>query len=551
MRNWRINSIFLFIILFGAIIIGRLIYLQIIKHDFYTALAQGQKDALHIQSGQRGEIFFNKGQPLASNVKSKTVFINPKEISDKEETAIRLSEILEIDEQLILGIMKKDSVSERIKNNITEDQEKSLKEAMLKGVVVEESVVRRYPQEKIASQVIGFFGGEGLGQYGIEGFYEDILRPKEYAQNKYGANINSASNNGADIYLTLDYNIQYKAEELLEEAKKNLDFKKGLIIVSDPNSGKILAMANFPNFDPNKYSEVESFDVFQNQAVQILYEPGSIFKPITMASAIDKNKVTPETKYIDYGIIKFGKSTVQNYGKNIWGEKTMTQVLENSINTGAVFAQKQLGGELFLEYIRRFGFFEKTRIDLYGEIYSENKEVKSGRDINFATSSFGQGIEATPMQMIKAFSAICNGGKLIKPYIVDKIVKDGKITIISPEISESHVISQETSFKIAKMLVSVVENGSAHRAKISRYNIAGKTGTSEIPYSALGINKKGYSDQTWQGFIGYAPAFSPKFLILVKLDSPKAKTSELSAAPIFGQLAEYIINYMQIPPDNE
>ena len=228
----------------------------------------------------------------------------------------------------------------------------------------------------------------------------------------------------------------------------------------------------------------------------------------------------------------------------------MTNVLEKSINTGAVFAETQLGEAFFLNYIEKFGFFEKTGIDL-PEIYSENRVIKNGREINFATASFGQGIEMTPMQLARAYCAIANGGKLIKPYLVEKILENGNLVKEIQLETSLPIISSKTSRQLTAMLVSVIENGYGKSAKIPGYYIAGKTGTAQVAFSNLGINKEGYSEKTIQTFVGFAPAFDPKFLILIKLDNPKAKTAEYSAVPIFHDLAEYIIHYWQIPPDYE
>ena len=218
----------------------------------------------------------------------------------------------------------------------------------------------------------------------------------------------------------------------------------------------------------------------------------------------------------------------------------MTEVLEKSINTGAVFAEKQLGHQKFLDYIEKFGIFEKTGIGLQGEVSSPNKELKQGHEINFATASFGQGIEMTPLQLARAFSAIANGGKLIQPYIVSNAEKSD---------NEKEVIEPAAASKLTAMLISVIENGFGKAAKIPGYYIAGKTGTAQVSFSALGIAKSGYSDKTRQSFIGFAPAFNPQFLILVKLDDPATKTAEYSATPIFKDLAKYIIDYYKIPPD--
>lgn len=521
--------------MFGAAIIGRLLYIQIIQHDLYKALAQGQQSAYELVKGNRGEIFFKGGQVLAINIREKYVFISPEEIKEKERTAEKLSQILGLEKELILKKTRKDNLFEEIKLDLTEKEKEDLEKADLEGVYLSEKIKRSYPQKFMASVIIGFLGGDETGQYGIEGYFDDILQGREYLDNKEDVK-------GRDIFLTLDYNIQFTVEKLLEKAKNDLDIEGGQIIVINPNSGEIMALANFPNFDPNKYWEVDNFRIFQNPAIQELFEPGSVFKPITMAGALDQGKITPRTSYIDKGEVKVGGWTIYNYNERIFGEQTMTQVLEKSINTGAVFAEKQLGHELFLDYINRFGFFELTGIDLEEEIFSENQEFKNGYEINFVNVSFGQGIEITPIQLVRAFSAIANKGKLIRPYVV---VNENLKT------SDKQVISPKTASQITAMLVSVIENGFSKGAKIPGYYLAGKTGTAQVSWSALGVNKKGYSDKTWQSFIGFGPAFDPEFLILIKLDNPEAKTAEYSAAPIFKELAKYLIDYLEIPPDYE
>jgi len=406
---------------------------------------------------------------------------------------------------------------------------------------------REYPQKEIAAQVVGFLGGDGCGQYGIEGFYNDILKGEEKFQGEDSGELDNID--GSDLYLTLDYNIQFMAESLLEKAREDLKIEGGEIIVLDPKTGEILALANFPNFNPNKYSEVENFDLFQNGAIQKIYEPGSIFKPVTMASAFNEGAITPHTTYIDKGIVKIGGYKIYNYGERVWGKRSMIEVLERSINTGAVFAERQVGHNKFLEYIKRFGFLEPTGIDLQGEVFSENIEFRKGYEINFATASFGQGIEVTPIQMARALAIIANGGKSIHPFVVDRISENGEVVKVNSKLSEEQIISQKTSSQLTAMLVSVVENGYGKAAKIPGYYIAGKTGTSQVPWSSLGIEKKGYSDKTWQSFVGFVPAFNPRFLVLVKLNNPQAKTAEYSATPLFKELAKYIIDYLQIPPD--
>jgi len=534
MRNLRTNLVFVLFSLFSAVLISRLFYIQVIKNDYYKALAQGLQIFPNEIQKERGEIFLNDySQPLAINWNFPLVFASPPKITEPEKTAKALSQILNLSEDFILQTFQKDTLYSPIKNKLTPEEVDQIEKINLSGIYLSEIRGRYYPQETLASQVVGFLDVNYQGQYGLEEYYNQIL---------------NGDSKGSDLILTIDYNIQFKAEKLLEEAKENLNIENGQIIVMDPNSGKILTTANFPNFNPNQYEKYASegdLGIFKNGALQELFEPGSVFKPITMAVALNEEKITPKTTYYDPGEIKIDGWKIYNYdGRKYPGEITMTEVLEKSINTGAVFAVQQISGNIFLDYIEKFGFFKKTGIDLQ-EIYSENREVKKGKPINFATASFGQGVSVTPIQLAKAFSAIANGGKLVRPYLVEKILTDGNTIETKPEISEP-ILSQKTVSQLTAMMVSVIENGFGKRAKVPGYYIAGKTGTAQVAEGGVYL-----PNRTIQSFVGFAPAFSPRFLILVKLDNPQTKTAEYSAVPIFHDLAEYIINYWQIPPDYE
>lgn len=560
MKRGRINLILILIILFGAAIIGRLFFIQILNYEYWKALAQGQQKFFAQIKGERGEIFLQNKEgnlyTLASNKNWELAYISPEEITTKGQDSIEiakaLSQTLNLDEDLILEKIKKaDSLYELIKSKLTQEEIELLKKLNLPGVYLGSETLRYYPQETLASHLVGFLGGDNVGQYGVEGYYNDILKGSEgFQEGEKGAQgylvktTSGVVKGGADLILTFDYNIQFMTEKLLREAKENLDIERGQIIVGDPNSGKILALANFPNFNPNQYWKESNLEIFQNGASQKLFEPGSVFKPITMAAALNEEKITPQTTYIDPGIIEIGGWPIYNYDQRVYlGKITMTEVLEKSINTGAVFAERQIAHQTFLDYIEKFGFFEPTGIGLQGEVSSTNSNLKKGYEVNFATASFGQGIEMTPIQLFRAICAIANGGKLIKPYVLENPGPN------LDEIKGKQIISQKTATQLTAMLVSVVDNGFAKRAKIPGYYIAGKTGTAQIAFSALGIDKSGYSEKTIQTFAGFAPAFNPRFLILIKLDNPKTKTAEYSATPIFRELAKYIIDYYQIPPD--
>ena len=544
MKNWRINIVFIFFVIFSAAILSRLFFLQISQGDFYKALSQGLHISFSESEDIRGEIFLSNKEPLAINLDWPFVFAQSKKIKNAEKTVNILSQILDLDKNFILEKIEKDNSYSVIKRKLSQKEAELLEEQSLEGIFVGREKGRYYPQESLAAQVVGFLGAEGKGQYGLEQAYEDSLR----RENNF-----LEEQKGSDLILTIDYNIQFEAEKLLQGAKEDLKIEGGQIIVIEPNSGKILTLAHLSNFNPNhyeKYALEGNLKVFKNKTTQELFEPGSVFKTMTMAAALEENKIFPQTTYIDKGFVKVDGFTINNYDNRIHGQQTMTSVLEKSINTGAVFIQKELGQNLFLKYVEKFGFLEPTGIDIQ-EIYSWNKEVKSGREINLATASFGQGIEMTPIQLIRAYSAVANGGRLINPYLVEKVINQNSHLEDKTKRIEERIISSKTASQITAMLVSVVENGFAKGAKIPGYFIAGKTGTAQVSFGALGIDKKGYSENTIQTFIGFTPAFNPKFLVLIKLDNPQTKTAEYSAVPLFRKLAEYIIQQYQIPPDYE
>jgi len=561
--NWRLGIILFLVIAFGAAIVSRLFFLQILERKIYEAQALGQQTSFSKIVGSRGQIFCENSQEtkgvqgsgevksLAINKDSWTISVNPKDVLDKPAFADILSKNISQTKDQILSELGGQDTYVVLQKDLSNVQLDKIKALNLKGLVWQNVPDRFYPQGEMASQTLGFFGGGGTGQYGIEGHYDDILAGKSGVQeDKKGlgsifSDDDQISLDGSDIYLTIDYNIQFQAEELLKEEQKKDDIDSGQIIVMRPDTGRILALANFPNFDPNQYSKETDLGIFQNSMVQKLFEPGSIMKPFTMAAALNEGKITPDTTYTDTGVVTLNSKQIHNFDNEIWGKQTMTQVLESSINTGAVFAEEQIPHKTFLDYMDRFGFFEKTGIDLQGEVHSNNDLLKSGPDIEFATASFGQGIDLTPIQIARGFCAIANGGKLVKPYIVEKIVNGSDETDTKPEISDP-IISQQTISQLNTMLVSVVDKGFNGVAKIPGYYLGGKTGTAQVPLK----DGRGYeTDKTIQSFVGYGPAFNPQFLILVKLDNPKVPKSALSAVPIFKKLAKYVIDYWQIPPD--
>lgn len=567
LKNWRLYLLFLFIVLAGAILVLRLFYLQIVRHDFYKGLATNQHQIHQILFPKRGEIFIkdrffetdisSQLFPLAVNKDWPMVYAVPKQIQDKDRAVELLAPVLDITEEILREkIGKKNDPYEPLKRKVASDTIEEIKRLDIDGIEFTSEPGRYFPAETLASHIVGFVGfsnDKRVGQYGLEGFYNKELEGDygflEGEKDNRGRLIAIAeqylqpARDGADLILTVDFNIQFFIEKKLAEAAERLDIEGGTIIVSNPKTGAIKALANWPNFDPNKYSEAKDISVFLNPAIHSLFEPGSIFKPITMAVALDRKLLTPNTTYEDKGFIKIGGNTINNSHDKPEGIQTMTQVLEKSLNTGIVFVQQLMSKKIFKSYLEKFRLTKKTGIDLEGEAKGDISNLKNNRDIEYATASFGQGISITPMELVAALGAIANKGKIMKPYLVEKFVySSGAEKIVKPKVS-GQVISLETAETLTKMMVSVVENGYGKKAGISGYFIAAKTGTAQVPEAG------GYFDKTIHSFGGFFPAFDPEFLVLIKLDNPQGiRFAADSVAPIFKDIAKYILDYYEIAP---
>ncbi len=432
------------------------------------------------------------------------------------------------------------------------------KELKISGIGFSESQFRFYPEANIGSNILGFVGYVGdkqQGRYGLEGFFDQELAGLpgsikiERDARGYPIIINDREYNnaddGSDLVLTINRSIQLMACQKLNDAVSRHGADGGSVIILDPESGAVLAMCSNPDYDGNNYRDVKDIKDFTNQAVFSQYEPGSIFKVITMAMALDQEKITPQTTYDDTGQVVIAKYKIENSDHKANGIQNMTQVLEKSLNTGAIFAMRSIGPDLFSEYARKFGFGEKTGIELEGENKGDIKNLtkKPVGELYAATASFGQGIAVTPIQMASAFLALANNGIMMKPYIVKEIIRlDGSKIETNPE-TIGRVISEKAAAIIGGMMVNVVENGHGKKAGVKGYYVAGKTGTAQVPAKDGGYQAGAHIGS----FAGFAPADNPKFVMLVRIDQPRdVEWAESSAAPLFGELAEYMLNYWQV-----
>jgi len=528
--------IFAFILL-GLLIWGRFFYLTVIRHDYYLAKAKNISD----NSGAipRGSIFLtdkdNIPYAVALNKEFPLVYAAPVKVKDPANLAKKLVPILELDEQLLFQkLSKPNDPYEILKKKVSDDTVNAIKALEEPALGIDDETLRYYPEGLYLSQVIGFLGfnkdGQ-VGQYGLEEYYNEDL---------------SGLISSADLVLTIDSAIQAQAGTLLAAAVKKWQANNGSIIVMNPKSGDIIAMASFPDFDANNYSVVLDKGIFVNPVTLKRYEPGSVFKPITMAIGIETNAVTPETEYYNTGSIKINDKTISNSLPNeVLGWQTMTMVLEQSLNTGAIFVGQKVPKDIFLKYLKDFGINSKTGIDV-NEVSGDLSVLSSMRDVNFATASFGQGVALTPIELLRALSAIANGGKLVKPHLVAKIVSRNGETYETKNDLQAQIISSETSVKLINMLVNAVENGSGRRAQVKGYTVAGKTGTAQVP----DLKNGGYLDEYIHTFVGFAPAYDPKFIALIKLDNPKGvRFAESTVVSVFHDLAQFIFSYLAIPPD--
>jgi len=542
----------------------KLFQVQIVNHNFYKVLAQDQHEFSEKIIPERGEIFINdsysdKIYPLAVNKELSLVYAVPKNIDDKKEVATKLAELLELDEEEVFKIIsKKDDPYEVLKRKVSDEVVEKIKSEDITGIKTSPEIIRYYPGDSLAANVIGFVGYSGhekVGQYGIEGYYNErlqgtmgFLELEKDSMGKwitFGSKNSQSSQDGDDIVLTIDQTIQYISETKLKEAVIKYGAESGNIIIMDPKTGAIVAMAQYPSFNPNEYFKEKEMNVFLNSSIHSVYEPGSIQKVITMAIGLDLGKISPSSTYFDYGFVKIDGWTIHNSDGKTNEKQTMTQILEKSLNTGSIFVQQQVAKKDFYNYLRLFKLDELTGIEINGEEKGSLSRLNSKKDINYATVSYGQGISVTPLSILTAISSFANDGKLMKPYIVSEFIKaDGHSEKNKPKVV-CQVVSPKTASLISAMMTSVIKNGHAKQAGIKGYKLAGKTGTAQIPKK----NGRGYEeDKTIHTFVGFGPIPNPKFSILVKLDSPtNALYAANTTAVVFGELSQELVNYYNVP----
>ncbi len=546
-----------FLLAFG-LIISRLFYWQIIKGEI---LAQAASDQyyfkLTIPAG-RGEIKASDGNPLVTNTTGYLVYAQPKEITNKLEFSKKLSDLLEVDKDIIeTRIAPENIVWAPLAHKIDGALYQKLKAANLTGLGFEKEGKRFYPEASMAAQLLGFVGsdsnGDDTGYFGLEGFYDRALKGQagSLIQEKdarglpilLGSGKRIPAEDGQSLELYLDRTVQLIAQQKLAEGITKYGAKSGLVAIIEPKTGGILASAAFPAFDPREFTKYDK-DAFANPLIATTYEPGSTFKTLVMAAGLNEKVVEPNTTYNEEKPVQIGEYAIQTWNNQYHGLLTMTQVLEKSSNPGMVFVGRSLGLDRLYGYIQRFGFGEKTGVDLEGEEAANLRPQKDWHEIDLATASFGQGIAVTPLQMLRAVAALANAGQLMEPHLVKKIIDPQGKTIETQPKKIGQVVSPATAKVVTEMMINAVDQGEAKWAKPPGYRIAGKTGTAQIPVA-------GHYDttKTIASFIGFAPADNPKFVMLTILREPSSSQwGSETAAPLFFSIAKELFSYYGISP---
>lgn len=572
----QILKIIYFLIILA--VISRLFYWQVLRFDDLSAMAEKQHVVSYQLDAPRGTIFSADGAVLASNKPIFLLYGLPKVVADKGTVAAQIAQVLinskyandsqiSVEDQKAEYLTLKQNLMDKLSQdlywvilnkNVDIKIKNEIEKLNINGVGFENQVARFYPEASSAAHVLGFVGANSLdkatGYFGVEGYYDgelqgvggSLLEEKDNQGHPIltGRFAKKEPKSGHDLTLNIDRTIQYIVEKRLKSGVEKYGAKSGSVVVMDPKTGAILAMASFPNYDPNNFSKFPQ-ENFKNPVVADSYEPGSTFKVLVMAAAMNEKLVEPDTKCdICAGPVQISGFNIRTWNNKYTADNTMTDIIIHSDNTGMVFVSRKLGIDKMYKYITDFGFGLRTQIDLQDEMSPDIRPKEEWKEIDLATASFGQGIAATPLQIVRAVSAIANGGYLMEPHVTQLIEAEGKVTVVKPKVV-GQPISKEAAEAATKMMVDAVEKGEAKVFALKGYKIAGKTGTAQIPVA-------GHYDpnKTIASFVGFAPADNPKFVMLVHYREPSSSIyGAETAAPTFFDITKDLLAYYNVVPN--
>ncbi len=557
--RWRVFIVATLLIALFAMVSVKALELQILDRERAFKIARKQHHGTSTLLPRRGKIFDRNGKELAVNIDVKSVYANPKKVTNPSETAKILSEKLNLSQKKILDRVSSDKSFVWIKRLADSESVEELQNLDITGLGYIPEPKRIYPNGHLMGQVIGITDIDSIGIEGIEYRYDRLLTGKTrkitLKRDARGhkilndpseiQEIDQYKTSGHDIVLTIDSQIQHIVERQLKEGIEEVGGEKGMAIIMNPETGEVLAMASYPFLDPNNFSKFPEINR-RNLPIWYAHEPGSTMKVFLASSALDDKKVNPNSKFnCENGRRRIGSAVIRDIKPR--GTLTVAEIVKYSSNIGASKIGELLGRDKYYKYLNKFGFGKKTGIGLPGESSGLLAAPRKWGPIELATISFGQGISVTSLQLVTALSAIANGGYLMKPYVIEKIVgPDGNvIEQNSPEVV-TRVISYDTSYQMKQIMQGVVENGTGKKAQIPGFSVAGKTGTAQIPNPKSGGY---YSDRYIASFIGFAPVEDPAIVMVVVVEAPRKKTHGGSvAAPIFKQIAEKVLFHMGLSP---
>lgn len=569
------RSKFLAIVVLGlmAIFVVRLFYLQVVQHDYYVAKANAEQIRRDTIPAKRGEIFAMDGSSpfkLVMNETVYTLYADPKTIKEKDRGQIK-----EVIRQVAGGnlrsnvddlLAKTETRYQILGTKLNRKQAELIKKENLGGIGFQETTQRVYPEGGLAAQTLGFVNAESKGQYGAEANFDDRLRGKDGLLQSVADvsdvpltignnNINKPAVNGDDVVLTIDRNVQSYAEKALAAGLQRTKAEKGSVMVMDPNTGKIMAMANLPTYKPAEFTKVQDGDAFNNAAVSSPYEPGSVIKTLTVATGLDKNVIQPDSTYNNTDKIKVGDRTIENLSKGRTGNITIQKALNDSLNTGMVTIAQRLGDgssvnqtsrDIMYDYFHeRFGLGKRTGIEVTGEVGGTvvKPDNSNGAAVSYATMSFGQGMNVTMVQVCAAFASIINGGTYYSPTVYAGVMNGDSLKERAIAATRSNVISADASLK-ARSMIKEARQVYYSKSDKSGYEVGGKTGTSQTI-----VNGQYSNDQTIGSYIGYGGDSAPKYVIMVQVSGKNMNMQGgRDAMPIFTDISNWMIDYLKLQP---
>jgi cell division protein FtsI (penicillin-binding protein 3) len=552
-RLWILGAV---LFLWVAAVLGRLVYLQVVKYRFFLNLASRQRGRVLDVDPRRGTIYDRNGTELAMSIDVDSVFAVPSEIPDQETTSQILANVLGLDAQELLLHLRSQKNFAWVKRKVDAETGERVRALNLRGIYFRKEPKRFYPKRDLAAQVIGYVGTDDEGLGGLELIYDDDLRGipgreiiEVDARRKWFGRVERQPDPGQNLVLTVDGTIQYIVEKELEQAMQDTGAAAGTVVVQNPHTGEILALANRPTFNPNVFNSVPK-EALKNRAVSDVYEPGSVFKTVTYSAAIEQGIVKPEDMVDCQGgaITVFGM-TIHDAHK--MGVMTIAEAYAHSSDVAAIKTGMKLGDTHFDEFIRAYGFGKQTGIELPGESRGLKKPVTRWSKVSIASMSMGQEIGVTAVQVVSMVSTIANDGLYTPPRVVagELPPNAGPKPVVFHPPQQHRVISTLTAVKMKKMMESVVLDGTARRAILDGYTVAGKTGTAQKVDPATGAYSK---TKYVASFVGFAPVNNPAITIAVILDSAQGlhQGGQVSA-PVFRSIAQQVLEYMHVPHDIE